>query len=134
MNLANVMDQVAAQLDTIADLRCFGYPPDSVSPPAAWPTYPEDYTYDETYGRGMDRMTLGVMVVVGKITDRSSRDELAAYVNGSGAKSVKAVLEAGTYTALHTLRVASAEFDVVRIAATDYIAARFDLDIAGPGS
>lgn len=134
MNLADVMDEVATRLDTISGLRVFAYPPDRVEPPSAIVSYPGTYTYDETYGRGMDRMTLPVVVVVGKVSQRSARDALGAYVDGSGASSVKAVLESGTYTELDSLRVMSVEFDVVTIAGTDYVAALFDVDIAGSGS
>ena len=134
MNLANVMDAISDRLDTIAGLRCFAHPSGSVTPPAAIVSYPETYTFDETYGRGMDRLNLPVVVVVGKVSDRASRDALAAYCNGTGAASVKAVLESGTYSTFHTVRVASIEFDTVTIAGTDYIAALFDLDISGSGS
>lgn len=134
MNLANVMDAVSDRLDTIDGLRCFAYPPGSVTPPAAVVSYPGDYTFDETYGRGSDRLTLPVVLVVGKATDRTSRDALGAFCDGSGVKSVKAVLESGTYTAFDSLRVASIEFDVVTIAATDYLAAIFDIEIFGAGS
>jgi len=134
MNLGSVMDEVSARLDTIAGLRCFAYPPGSVTPPAAIVSYPEDITFDETYRRGMDRMTLPVIVVVGKVSDRASRDALSAYCNGSGAASVKAVLESATHTAFHTLRVVGIEFDTVTIAGTDYIAGLFTLDISGAGS
>ena len=129
-----MMDDVANRLDTIANLRCFAFPPDSLTPPAAVVSYPEDITFDETYGRGMDRMTLPVAVVVGKVSDRSARNQLGAYCDGTGAASVKAVLESGTYTAFHHVRVASIEFDTVSIAGTDYIAALFTLDIAGSGT
>lgn len=134
MNLADVMQAVSDRLDTIDGLRCFAYPPATVSPPAAIVSYPHAYTYDETYGRGMDRMTLPVVVVVGKVSDRSARNQLGAYVDGSGAASVKAVLESGTYTAFDSVRVESVEFDVVPIAAIDYMAALFTLDIAGSGA
>ena len=134
MNLANVMEAISDRLDTIAGLRCFAYPPGTVTPPAAIVSYPEDITFDETYGRGMDRMSLPVVLVVGKVSDRTARDRLGAYCNGTGASSVKAVLESGTYSAFHTVRVASIEFDVVSIAGVDYIAALFTLDIAGSGT
>jgi len=134
MNLAAVMDAISARLDTIAGLRCFPYPPAKLTPPAAVVSYPDTYTFDETYGRGMDRISLPVVVVVGKVSDRAARDQLGAYCNGSGASSVKQVLESGTYTAFHAVRVASIEFDVVSIAGVDYIAALFTLDIAGSGT
>jgi hypothetical protein len=134
VDLAAVMQAVSDRLDTIAGLRCFAYPPGSITPPAAVVSYPDTYDFDETYGRGMDRLKLPVVVVVGRPTDRTTRDKLAAYVNGTGASSVKAVLESGTYTAFDVVRVTGVDFDVVTIAATDYLAALFDLDIAGKGT
>lgn len=135
MNLGDVMDEVAAQLDTITGLRVFAFPPDNLPPPAAWIAYPEGYEYDATYGRGMDRITnLGVVVAVGKVSDRSTRDLVSQYADGTGATSVKAVLQAGTYTAFHTLRVVDVTFDVLTRGGTDYLGALFTLDIAGQGS
>lgn len=134
MNLAAVMDDVSNRLAAIPGLRCFAYPPPTISPPAAIVSYPDTYTFDETYGRGMDRVNLPVVLVVGKVSDRATRDALGAYCNGTGPKSVKQVLESGTYTAFHTVRVENIEFDVVSIAAIDYMAAAFTLDIAGSGS
>jgi hypothetical protein len=135
VNLGDVMDQVAARLDFIDGLRCFAFPPDSLSPPAAWIAYPEAYEYDAAYSRGMDRITnLGVVVAVGKVSDRSSRDLVSQYVDGSGSTSVKAVLESGAYSAFHTLRVTEVTFDTITRGGTDYLAALFTLDIVGQGA
>lgn len=134
MDLANVMDAVSNRLATIAGLRCFAYPPPTITPPAAVVSYPDACEFDATYGRGMDRLKLPVVLVVGKVSDRATRDALGAYCNGSGASSVKAVLESGTYSAFDSLRVESIDFDVVSIAGVDYMAGAFTLDIAGQGS
>ncbi len=134
MDLAAVMDQTGDRLDTIAGLRVFRYPTPTLTPPAAIVSYPETITFDETYGRGMDRMVLPLVVVVGRPTERTTRDRLALYCNGSGASSIKAVLESGAYSEFHTLRVTGIDFDVVAIGGVDYMAALFDLDIAGQGS
>jgi hypothetical protein len=135
MNLADVMDEVGTRLDTITGLRVHAFPPDRLSPPAGWVGYPEGYEFDKTYGRGMDRINnLPAVVAVAKVNDRGARDLVGQYVNGSGAKSVKAVLESGTYTAFHTIRVASVNFDVLTVAGDDYLAALFMIDIAGQGS
>lgn len=134
MNVGNVMQQVADRLATITGLRAYGYPPDAIAAPAAVVTYPETYTYDETYGRGMDRMDLPVVLLIPKPYDRATRALMTKYVDGSGASSVKAVLEGGTYTAFDTIRVAGAEFDVIAIAAVEYLAATLTLDIAGQGA
>jgi hypothetical protein len=134
MDLGDVMDQVTTQLDTIAGLRCFGYPPDNITPPAAIVTYPEEMLFDATYDRGADTITLPVIVAVGKVHDRATRNLIDAYCAGSGASSIKAVVEAGTYTAFDTVRVTRAEFDIVTIGSGDYLAAVFDLDVIGNGA
>lgn len=136
MILSTVMDQIATELDTISDLRVFAFPADNIPAPAAIVGYPESITYDTTMGRGVDSMVLPIFVLVGRVTDRTSRDLLSVYVDGSGAKSVKAVLQAanGAYTAFHRLRVASVEFTVVTMAGTDYLAAVFTANITGNGA
>lgn len=128
------MDEVGDALDTIDGLRVYRYPPDSVSVPSAVVAYPETYNYDSTLGRGMDRMTLPVVVMVGKVSDRASRDRIAAYADGDGDRSVKAVVEAGTYTACDKPRVQDVEFDVLLMAGIEYLAATFNIDIAGTGA
>lgn len=134
MNLNDVMDEVGAQLDTISGLRVFDYPAQRIEPPAGILDYPE-IIFDETYGRGMDRMTLPVYIAVGQVSDRASRLTLAPYCSGSGSSSVKAVLEAGTYTAFDVLRVMSVDASaVLTVAGVEYAAALFDVDIIGQGS
>lgn len=137
MNLGAVMDEIAERLRQAPTLagRTFAYPPATVSPPAAIVTYPTDGTFDETYGRGVDRMTGVVVVLVGRPTERQTRDNLTRYIDGSGTESVKQLVdgEDGDYTACDGVRVASWETDVHTIGGTDYLAAVFSLDIYGPG-
>jgi hypothetical protein len=135
MDLGAVMQQVADRIDTIPDLRVFAYPADKISPPAAIVTYPGTLAYDASYGRGMDHIPdLTVVLLVGKVSARASRDLITKWVKGSGANSIKAVVESGTYTAFDTVRVTEVTFDVIAIAAVEYLAATFTLDIAGQGA
>lgn len=135
MRLAEVMDDVATRLRSITQLReVAAYPKGSVTPPAAIVSYPEEYNPHATYQRGAAAMTVPVWVVVGKASERSARDLLSDFVDGSGAASVIAVLESGTYSAFDSLTVSGVEFDTVSIAGTDHIAAVFDCDIFGSGA
>lgn len=134
MDLGDVMQAIADRLDTIDGLRVYAFPPDVAQPPAAIVGYPEVVTYDNTYGRGSDVMTISVVVVDGRPTDRAVRDRITQYASGSGATSIKAVLESGSYTAFGTIRVANAEFDMVTIAAVDYLAVIFECNISGRGA
>ena len=136
MILSDVMDDVARRLDMIQGLRTYAFPPDKIEPPAAVVSYPDEYTFDGTYSRGADTLLLPVVVVVGRASDRAARDLISVYVDGDGPSSFKRVLESKdlpAYTAFDSVRVKKAEFDVVRIAGVDYIAALFDLDIIGSG-
>lgn len=136
MDLAAVMDQVKSRLTSqIADLNCYAYPPGTATPPAAIVSYPDRIAFDQTYMRGMDRIeSLPVVLLVGKVSDPDARDAIALYAAGSGARSVKQILESGTSTAFDTLVVTDCEFDVYQLGGTDYLAAIFHLDIAGHGS
>lgn len=135
MDMAAVMDEVAARLDTIPGLRVTAHPVDKINPPHAIVSLP-DITFDLSYGRGCDRYSLPVVVAVGRVSDRASRANLAPYVAGSGARSIKQVLENDTepYVSFDTLRVQSVEFDVIPWGDVEYLTAGFVLDILGDGS
>lgn len=134
MILNDVMDQLAGQLESIEGLRVHAFPATSVVSPAAVVLYPRAYTFDETYGRGADRLTLPLAVLVGRVTERTTRDILSAYLDGSGPSSIKRVVESGLYTAFDDVRVTGVEIDVMTMAGTDYWGAVFELDIMGSGS
>lgn len=136
MNLSTACEEIATRLDTISGLHVHAYPPGSVSPPCAVVLNPRtgDIQYDQTYGRGMDRITLPLLVVAGRATERGANKTIRLYCDGSGTSSVKAVLEAGTYTAFHTIRVMTAGVDGVTWGGVEYLAALFDIDITGQGS
>lgn len=135
MDLDAAMAEVAARLDTIAGLRVFDHPVGTLNPPTALVSLPE-ITFDLTYGRGADRWSLPVILAVGKASDRASRKNIAPYVAGTGAKSVKQVLENETtpYVAFDTLRVESVDFDVIAWGGIEYLCATFVLDIVGSGA
>ncbi|GAA2355328.1 hypothetical protein Cme02nite_69380 [Catellatospora methionotrophica] len=135
MDLNAVMDELGARLNTISGLRVSDFPPPTVTPPAGIVSYPDRVEFDATYGRGVDViLDLPIVIVEGKATDRGARDRISAYAAGSGTRSVKQVIESGTYTSFDEVRVKSAEFDVITIAGIDYISVLFRLDIGGPGS
>lgn len=135
VKLDDVMDELAARGGKIPGMRPFGYPTDNAQPPALIVGFPAaPLQFDETYGRAADRMTVPVWVLVGKPTDRSSRDMLARYVAGSGSHSVKAALETGEPAAFDSCHVLTVEFDVVELAGTPCLTAKFDVDVVGEGA
>lgn len=133
MNLADVMDEIGAKLDTIDGLRVYPYPADTITPVAAVLSYPE-VTYDETMRRGMDRYSLPLWIVVGKANDRAAQKNIAPLLDGAGPSSVKAKLDGTDYQSCDSVRVQMALPDVITIASIDYLGYQFTLDIAGQGA
>lgn len=134
MNLAEVMDDLGAALETIDGLRVFPYWAARITPPAAVVGWPDPLTYDTTQVRGSDRVELPIHVLVGQVDQRSARDVLAAYAAGSGPRSVKAAIEGHQAQAYDTVRVMRCEFSSIPVAAVEYLAATFIIDITGPGA
>lgn len=135
MNIAGVMDELGAALETIGGLQVFPYWADRVTPPAAVVGWPDSYSFDATYGRGSDRITVPVTVLVGRVTAATSRDRLAAYADGSGPSSVKQAVDGHASSAYDTATVREVtEFATYTVAGVEYLGARFSVDIMGSGN
>lgn len=135
MDVQAVVEEIGTELDKISGLRVFEFPADKVTPPAALVILPDEVLYDQTYGRGMDRMTIPVLVVVGRQFDRSASEKLAGYMSGSGSTSIKKTInDKSSWTDCDTVVVTRSEFDVATIGGVEYFAALFDLDVTGEGA
>ena len=125
MNVNTALDTIGTALGNVSGLRVFDFIPDNVNPPAAVVGMPELLTYDNTMGRGTDRATFKVTVLVGKVSDRAARDKLAAYLDGTGAASVS------VKTALDAIaggRCTQAEIAVYTFPSGVFLGADFDFD------
>lgn len=136
MRLNDVMQAIADRMATIAALaKTYPHPPDDTPGlPAAGCEWPESIVFDNTMGRGSDRMTLPVWVAVERLDDRAAWQKLSPFCDGAGASSVKAVLESGTYTAFSSARVVACQFLDDSIAGTPVLVALFTVDILGGGN
>jgi len=121
------MDEMADALGTISGLRVFAYFPDRITPPVAVVDFPAELNYDATMGRGADRITLPVTVLVSRVDSRSARDRLLAW-----PALVKAAIEAHAPVAYDSCRVTGVEFNhSFPVATVEYAAATFSIDIIG---
>ncbi|MDP9144324.1 MAG: hypothetical protein M3N43_06455 [Actinomycetota bacterium] len=122
--MGQVMDAIGVQLATISGLRVYDFPPKSAQAPFAFVDMPETIRYDQTYGRGSDRMTLQVVVGVASQVDRASRDQISGYADGT---VVKAAIEA---TTLCSCRVTQVSFGAIQLAASTFLGATFEVDVS----
>ena len=123
---------LGVKLDTITGLRVFDYVPDSLAPPAAV-VEPIEVDYDQAMNLGCEFYRAFILVIVGRMSDRSSQDRLDAYVAESGASSIKAALETDRTLggACATLVVTSARPREVVVSGVNMIAYRFEVTIYG---
>lgn len=137
MIVKDVMDELAVRLRAAPSLagRTYAYVPATITPPAAIVPIPSATDFDQTYGRGLDKITGTVVLAVGRPTDRSASDRITAYLDGDGPESVKALLDGddGAYTSCDSVQVTGWRVDVAAFGDTDYLVAVFSLDIYGPG-
>lgn len=132
LDLNPTMDAIGAKLLTITgpQLRVFDYLANNITPPAAIVAMPT-VEYDHTKGRGTDKCVFPVHVLVSKVSDKASRDKLSEYIAGTGARSIKAVLESDRTLGgvVQNLRVMDATISVMRVGELDYLTATFQLEV-----
>lgn len=83
------------RLQTIPGLHAYATAPGQINVPAAVVTPAQDLLeFDATMGRGSDEFRLLVTVYAARADDELGQDTLDAFLEGSGASSVKAAVEA----------------------------------------
>lgn len=90
--IRQIIDAIHDRLDTVSGLKVYKRVPETVDAPAAIVRY-AGTNFDSTMDRGSDDQTYVVQILTSKASDRG-QDELYAYCEGSGARSVKALIEA----------------------------------------
>ena len=84
---------LATNLATISGLRTTPTVPDQINPPIAV-VMPSTITYDTAFARsGGDEYEFLVMVIVGRVDERTAQNKLDAYCSGTGASSIKTAIE-----------------------------------------
>ncbi len=93
--VSQVASGIKTRLATISGLRTFEYQPEQLNPPVAYPVL-NSVTFHRAFGGGDVEMFWSVFVVVGRYTDKRAFDLVDDFISYSGAKSLRAVLEADT--------------------------------------
>lgn len=106
MTLAAIRQGIAANLSTISGLRTSWFVPDNPSPPIAI-VVPERVDYDVSFARGSDTFYLNVLIIGGRINERTAQSSLDAFLDSTGTSSVKTAIESDKTLggAAHSLRV-----------------------------
>lgn len=130
-----IREGIATLLDGITGLRVFSFIPGQFSPPAAIVGMPS-VDFDAAMQRGLDEWTCDIFVVVAHQSDKHAEKNMESYLDPSGAKSVKAVLEAdGTLSGVVSdSRVVRAEPASFVFGDVTFVGIEFTLQIFAKGA
>lgn len=134
MQINAVRAGIKTRLQTITGLRVSDFIPDSVNPPTAVVMFPDEIEYDHAMQRGLDKIILSVVLIVGRMSDRASEVALGSFSDGSGSSSVKAAIEADKTLggAAKALRVTEAtNFGPIEVNGTKYLSCEFRIEVHG---
>lgn len=140
MNLEAVMVEVASVVKPVEGIRqAFPHPIPRASATGgtAIVSYPEQIEFGITYGRRFDRIVgLAVVLIVGKVTERTALDRLSTLVDPAGTLADSAVvrLDQHVWQSCDDLTVSDCTFDTVTVASIDYLAATLSANVVGPGA
>jgi len=132
MTVSTVRDNMKTQLSSISGLRIYDTVPDSINVPAAVVGM-LDFNFDTSMDRGFDTATLDLILITGRMSERSAQNSLDGYLSGSGSGSIKTVLENNKTLsgACQTLRVTTATSGSLQVGGIDYLAYRFRIEVIG---
>ena len=123
---------LATNLATIAGLRTTPTVPDQINPPIAV-VMPSTITYDTAFARsGGDEYEFLVMVIVGRVDERTAQNKLDAYCSGTGATSIKTAIESNRTLGgkAFDCRVTSLRnYNQVSVSDITYLAAEFVVQV-----
>ncbi len=128
INVGAVMDALALALTNASITKhVYAWPSESVVVPAAIVGYPDPIDFDMTFGRGSDSATFPIWLVVGKVSERTARNILSAYI--TGATGIKNTLDGNLSGSVQSCRVVDCKIESVAIGGVPYLAARFDCEV-----
>lgn len=130
-NVGTIRTALAANLSTISGLRTSAWVPDNINPPIAV-IRPDSITFDAAFARGLDDMTFLVLVIVGRVDERSAQAKLDAYCETTGASSIKRAIESDRTLggAVSDLRVTEMRnYTTLNIGDVIYLAAEFVVQV-----
>lgn len=142
--ISTIRDAFKTRLETITGLRVPEVVPTTISPPpppgataVVTPGNPF-VTFDSNFARGADDLRFNIRILVSNTTDRVAQDALDAYIDGSGTRSIKQVLEAdpaGLNGAVQSLRVIGVtDYGLFTVGAVEYVSALFSVEVVAGGT
>jgi hypothetical protein len=130
-SITTIRTKLAENLSTISGLRTSGEMPDNPNPPIAI-VRPGSIQYDQSFARGLTRYQFVVVVIVGRVAEKTAQRNLDAYCSTTGASSIKLAVESDKTLDgnCYDLRVTEMRnYTPIQLNEGTYLAAEFAVDV-----
>jgi hypothetical protein len=130
-SITTIRTKLAENLSTISGLRTSGEMPDNPNPPIAI-VRPGSIQYDQSFARGLTRYQFIVVVIVGRVAEKTAQRNLDAYCSTTGASSIKLAVESDKTLDgnCYDLRVTEMRnYTPIQLNEGTYLAAEFAVDV-----
>ena len=127
MNLSVVRESLRDALGTIDGLSVSMFQAASVHPPHAVVKMASG-NYDTTMRRGLDGISVQIIVYVSRAADELALEQLDQFITGTGDKSIKTAVDAATGTGISYFRVGEFQVGTASLGSEEFLAATFDVE------
>lgn len=132
-----IIEEIAAKVSAVDGVVAYGWDAERIATtPAVLVGLPERVGYRTTYSRRGKKITLTLVVLVGKANARAAHKKLLAFMENSGDRSVFRLVDSEftDYTTCDEVTVVDAEPDYWINAGVQYLGAEFTLDVIATGA
>ncbi len=132
-----VLDEIAGKMAAIPGVVAYAWDKSKITTtPAVLVGLPDRTQYRTQYSRRGQKLTVTLIVLVGKANDRSAQNNLLPFMENSGPLSVFGAVDSEftTYTTCDDVTVVECEPDVYINAGTHYLGAEFTIDVTATGA
>jgi len=130
-SISQIRSGLATRLGTITGLRTSAFMPDNPNPPVAI-VMPSSVSYDDVFKRGMQTYVFNVLVIVGRVDERTAQRNLDAYCSSTGDSSVSLAVESDRTLggkAFDCIVTEMTNYGSVVISDITYLAAEFNVRV-----
>lgn len=130
-SITQLRTKLAENIGTIAGLRTSAEMPDNPNPPIAI-VRPASIQYDQSFARGLTRYQFIVVVIVGRVAEKTAQRTLDSYCSSTGSASIKLAVESDKTLDgnCYDLRVTEMRnYTPIQLNEGTYLAAEFAVDV-----
>lgn len=130
-SITQLRTKLAENIATISGLRTSAEMPDNPNPPIAI-IRPAGIQYDQSFARGLVRYQFVIVVIVGRVAEKTAQRSLDAYCSSTGSASIKLAVESDKTLDgnCYDLRVTEMRnYTPIQLNEGTYLAAEFAVDV-----